>query len=103
MLDNTTTPPTVRIRVEPGEPTRVVEVSIEVTGAVTEATAGGDASSAMRAKWLLPEGAIFRQADWAAAKAAAVQTLAASRYAAAKLAVSEADIDPETHAARAFA
>ena len=29
---------TVRIRVEPGEPTRVVEVSLEVTGAVTEVT-----------------------------------------------------------------
>ena len=52
------------------------------------------------AKWLLPQGAVFRQADWFAAKAAAVQTLAASRYAAAKLVSSEADIDPETHAAR---
>ena len=100
VLDNTTTPPTVRIRVDPGEPTRVVEVSIEVTGAVTEAPGGADAVSAMHAKWLLPEGAIFRQADWLAAKAAAVQTLAASRYAAAKLISSEADIDPDTHAAR---
>jgi translocation and assembly module TamA len=100
VLDNTTTPPTVRIRVEPGEPTRVVEVSLEVTGAVTEAPAGSNAGSAMRDKWLLPEDAIFRQADWAAAKAAAVQTLAASRYAAAKLTGSEADIDPQTHAAR---
>jgi translocation and assembly module TamA len=100
VLDNTTTPPTVRIRVEPGEPTRVVEVSIVMTGAVTESAAGSNAGSAMRDKWLLPEGAIFRQADWAAAKAAAVQTLATSRYAAAKLTGSEADVDPETHAAR---
>jgi translocation and assembly module TamA len=99
VLDDTTTPPTVRVRVEPGEPTLVVEVSVEVTGAVTEAPGGADAVSAMQAKWLLPEGAIFRQADWLAAKAAAVQTLAASRYAAAKLIRSEADIDPETHAA----
>ena len=98
-LDNTTTPPTVRIRVEPGEPTRVAEVSIEVTGAVTEALGGADAISAMQAKWLLPRGAVFRQADWLAAKAAAVQTLAASRYAAAKLVSSEADIDPDTHSA----
>jgi translocation and assembly module TamA len=98
-LDNTTTPPTVRIRVEPGEPTRVVEVSIEVTGAVIEALDGAGAVAAMQATWLLPRGAVFRQADWIAAKAAAVQTLAASRYAAAKLVSSEADIDPDTHAA----
>jgi translocation and assembly module TamA len=98
-LDNTTTPPTVRIRVEPGEPTRVVEVSIEVTGAAIEAPDGADAVAAMQATWLLPRGAVFRQADWIAAKAAAVQTLAASRYAAAKLVSSEADIDPDTHAA----
>jgi translocation and assembly module TamA len=98
-LDNTTTPPTVRIRVEPGEPTLVVEVSIEVTGAVIEAPGGADAVAAMQATWLLPRGSVFRQADWFAAKAAAVQTLAASRYAAAKLTRSEADIDPDTHAA----
>jgi len=98
-LDNTTTPPTVRIRVEPGEPTRVAEVSIEVTGAVIEAPGGVGAVTAMRAAWLLPQGAIFTQADWSAAKAVAVQTLAASRYAAAKLVSSEADIDPDTHAA----
>jgi translocation and assembly module TamA len=98
-LDNTTTPPTARIRVEPGEPTRVVEVSIDVTGAVIEALDGAGAVAAMQATWLLPRGAVFRQADWIAAKAAAVQTLAASRYAAAKLVSSEADIDPDTHAA----
>ena len=98
-LDNTTTPPTVRIHVEPGEPTRVAEVSIEVTGAVIEAPGGADAVAAMQATWLLPRGAVFRQADWIAAKVAAVQTLAASRYAAAKLVSSEADIDPDTHAA----
>jgi translocation and assembly module TamA len=100
VLDNTTTPPTVRIRVEPGEPTQVVEVSIEVTGAVTEAGGGSDAVSALRDKWLLPRGAVFKQSDWSAAKAAAVQTLGANRYAAAKVANSEADIDPETRAAR---
>jgi translocation and assembly module TamA len=77
----------------------VVEVSIEVTGAVIEAPGGADAVAAMQATWLLPRGSVFRQADWFAAKAAAVQTLAASRYAAAKLTRSEADIDPDTHAA----
>jgi translocation and assembly module TamA len=99
-LDETTKPPTVRIRVEPGEPTLIVEVSIEATGAVTEELGGAGAIAAVRDKWSLPQGAIFRQSDWAAAKAAAVQTLASSRYAAAKLVSSEADIDPDTRAAR---
>jgi translocation and assembly module TamA len=98
-LDESTKPPTVRIRVEPGEPTLVVDVAVEAIGPVTEAVDGADAIAAMRGKWLLPQGSIFRQADWTAAKAAAVQTLAASRYAAAKLVASEADIDPETRAA----
>lgn len=99
-LDNTTKPPTVRIRVEPGEPTLVVDVLIEVTGAVAEAEGRADAIAAVRAKWLLPQGSVFRQADWAAAKTSAVQTLAASRYVAAKLTSSEADIDPDTRVAR---
>ncbi len=99
-LDASTTPPTVRIRVEPGEPTLVVEVSIATTGAVNEADEGAGAVAAIRAKWLLPTGSVFRQADWATAKAAAVQTLSANRYAAAKIGNSEADIDPDTRAAR---
>ena len=99
-LDGTTTPPTVRIRVEAGEPTLVSEVMIEASGAVTEAADGADALAAVRAKWLLPQGSVFRQAEWAAAKAAAVRMLAANRYAATKLTSSEADIDPETRVAR---
>jgi translocation and assembly module TamA len=100
VLDESATPPTVRIRVEPGEPTLVVEVSVDATGPVTDAEGGAAVIAAMRAKWLLPRGSIFRQADWAAAKTTAVQTLAESRYAGAKLTSSEADIDPGTHAAR---
>jgi translocation and assembly module TamA len=99
-LDESTKPPTVRIRIEPGEPTRVVEVSVETIGAVNEAERGADAVAAIRTKWLLPRGSIFNQADWVAAKSAAVQMLAASRYAAAKLSSSEADIDPDTLSAR---
>ncbi len=100
VLDESAKPPTVRIRVEPGEPTRVTEVSIEATGPVTETAGDAAALAAMRNGWLLPEGAVFRQADWVAAKAAAVQALAANRYAAAKLVSSAADIDPETRTAR---
>lgn len=100
VLDESAKPPTVRIRVEPGEPTRVTEVSIEATGAATEAAGDAATVAAMRSGWLLPPGAVFRQEDWAAAKSAAVRTLAAKRYAAAKLVSSNADVDPETRTAR---
>lgn len=99
-LDETTKPQTVRIRVEPGEPTQVVEVSIETTGAVNDAPDGPDVVALIRAKWQLPPGTVFRQSDWAAAKTAALQTLSAQRYAAARIGSSEADIDPDTRSAR---
>ena len=100
VLDESAKPPTVRIHVEPGEPTRVSEVSIEATGPATEAAGEAATVADMRAGWLLPPGAVFRQADWAAAKTAAVRALAAKRYAAARLVSSKADIDPETRTAR---
>jgi translocation and assembly module TamA len=53
----------------------------------------------MRKEWSLPKGAVFRQADWVAAKTGAVQVFAADRYAAAKLSESRGDVDPETHSA----
>ena len=99
-VDGATTPATVRIRVEPGEPTRIADVSISVTGpAVTDPPSGGEAIARVRQRWSLPKGSIFRQADWAAAKSAAVSALASDRYAAAKLTESEASIDPDTRTA----
>lgn len=99
-IDRSTTPATVRLRIEPGEPTSVTSVDLVVVGA---AALGGPEGSAlierMRKDWSLPKGAVFRQADWATAKTGAVQVLAADRYAAVKLAESRADVDPETHSA----
>lgn len=100
-LDRATQPPTVRIRIEPGLPTRITAVDIEVTGAVSAEPAGGPQTIARtRAAWSLPEGAIFTQAAWIRAKAAAVQALSAERYASARIVASEAAIDPETRSAR---
>ena len=90
----------LRLKVEPGEPTRIESVAISFTGAL----AGDDADAAtrmaaVRAKWSLPGGAIFRQQDWDAAKARAVEEIAGVRYASARIAASEARIDPGRHAA----
>ncbi len=98
-VDLESNPMTVVVRVEPGEPTRITEVVIDVTGdAATDPLANGTVAGLRRA-WLLPKGAIFRQADWASAKSAAVSALASDRYAAAKLAESEASVDPEARTA----
>ena len=90
----------LRLKVIPGEPTRIASVVISFTGAVADADPGGAARmAAVRAQWPLAGGAIFRQQDWDAAKAHAVEGLAALRYAAARIAKSEARVDPERHAA----
>ncbi|HSV18649.1 MAG TPA: BamA/TamA family outer membrane protein [Casimicrobiaceae bacterium] len=96
-VDRATTPATVTVVVTPGDPTRIHAVDVEVTGPA--ATQSPAAVSRVRDEWRLPLGAIFRQAAWDEAKQRAVATLAAERYAAARLAQSEANIDPDAKAA----
>lgn len=88
----------VRITVDPGPRTIVSAADIGVTGAV----AGEDPQriAAIRSSWSLPPGQAFRQEDWDAAKDQGLQTLQKSRYAAARLADSQARIDPERHDAQ---
>ena len=100
-LDREAAPPTVKINIEPGLPTRVTAVNLDITGALlADAPDAARAIAELKTGWRLPEGAIFRQSAWLAAKAAAVRSLAAERYAAARIVTSEAAIDPETRSAR---
>lgn len=99
-VDRSTSPATVRIRIEPGDATTVASVELTVVGAAAvDAPHGAALIARTQAGWSLPKGTVFRQADWAAAKAGAVQTLGSDRYAAARLVDSKADIDPAAHAA----
>jgi len=99
-IDRTATPPLVTLTVAPGEPTQVASVRITVTGpATTDAPLGTEAIARLRAGWALEKGEVFRQSAWSAAKTKAVATLAASPYAAARIAHSEAAIDPERRSA----
>ncbi len=87
---------TVHVKVEPGDPVRISEVSLEVTGpASTDPAQGTDAIAALRDTWSLPKGAQFRQTQWDNAKRRAVSVLASTPYAAARIAKSEAVIDPQ--------
>ncbi|MET0204725.1 MAG: BamA/TamA family outer membrane protein [Casimicrobiaceae bacterium] len=94
-VDRSTKPITITLKVVLGVPTRIHDLRIEVTGpAERDDAQGAEAIAKLRRDWGLPQGAIFDQTTWDRAKARAVQTLAASPYAAAALTSSEARIDP---------
>ncbi|HXZ50760.1 MAG TPA: BamA/TamA family outer membrane protein [Burkholderiales bacterium] len=89
-----------RIKVDPGEPTRVSAVALRFSGPVAAADPWDEARRrAVRRAFGLQAGARFTQAAWEAAKQRALAALAAERYAAASIAASEARIDPETRSA----
>jgi len=94
-VDRATRPMTVTLHVVLGPPTRIHDVKIDVSGpAAGDGGAGAEAIAQLRREWGLPQGAIFTQAAWDRAKGRAVQTLAASPYAAAAITDSRAQIDP---------
>ena len=99
-IDRRTKPATVTLKVDTGEPTRIDKLRITVEGpAASDAPLGTDAIASLTRDWVLPAGAQFRQSTWTAAKDQAVATLTASPYAAARIAKSEAFIDPERRSA----
>jgi len=98
-IDRDAKPVTVTLTMSPGAPTRIAAVRIDVAGPVVADPLGGAAITKIRADWGLPEGDVFRQAAWTAAKDRALATLRAGPFAAARIARSEAAIDPDAHAA----
>ena len=89
----------LRLRVEPGVRATVRSVQIEFRGAIA-GTGSGDAArmAALRAAWPLVDGSPFRQEDWRSAKQAALQSLLAEDYAAARIESSRAEVDPASGA-----
>ena len=79
--------------------TTIREVNIDVDGPAKATPEGSAAIAQLRDQWLLPRGDPFRQQRWTAAQQRAVTTLAASPFAAAKLAASEALVNPPERAA----
>ena len=95
-IDRKTTPVAVTLVVDPGVPTRIASVRITVTGpASADSPLGTDTIGRITKEWALPEGAQFKQEAWTLAKERAINTLTGSPYAAARIAKSEALIDPE--------
>ncbi|HZP88361.1 MAG TPA: autotransporter assembly complex family protein [Burkholderiales bacterium] len=86
----------VHVKVTPGEPVRITDVSIDVNGpAATDKQYGAPAIASLHDTWSLRKGERFRQTEWDDAKRRAVTTLASSPYAAARITKSEALIDPD--------
>jgi len=95
-IDRKTTPVAVTLVVDPGVPTRIASVRITVTGpASADSPLGTETIARITKEWALPEGAQFKQEAWTLAKERAINTLTGSPYAAARIAKSEALIDPE--------
>ena len=86
--------PIARIVIESGAATRVGEVDIRFVGAIADGESSQRARmERLRNNWSLAPGAIFRQADWSAAKDALLKNLLARDYPAATLQKSAAEID----------
>jgi len=99
-VDETVQPWRVLLTLEPGERTNVAAVDIRFSGPGAEDPQARDLLAQVRESWPLQAGQPFRQEDWEAAKRKAVSELSRWRYAAARVASSEARIDPDQHQAR---
>jgi len=84
-----------RFVVKPGEPSRVAAVDLELRGAIP-AAARSARLAAMRKSWPLRKDMVFRQAQWEAAKRGTLQLLLTGQYPAAKIAFSQATVNPQT-------
>jgi len=90
----------LRISVDPGALTLVRGVTINFTGAVAgDEAANRRLRARIQRQFGLQPGMPFRQADWEAAKQAALGSLLAGVYVAASLAASEARVDPAASSA----
>jgi len=98
-IDDTAEPWRVTLHLDPGERTRVARVELQVTGPAATDPDARDLIAETRREWPLRQGAPFRQEDWTAAKDTAVRTLSGWRYAGARIASSEARVDPATREA----
>jgi translocation and assembly module TamA len=98
-IDRGADPWVVSLVVEPGPRTRVARVDLRFSGPAASDPEAGNLLRRIRARWPLADGQPFRQESWENAKRQAVRDLSEWRYAAARIADSRAEIDPQSQTA----
>ncbi len=96
-LDESTQPPRITIRIQPGEPVRVTAIDLHVWR--PNDTPDPETSARLLEHWSLGPGTIFSSSAWEAAKDDALLTLLVKRFPEARIRHSEARVDPSTHSA----
>ncbi len=91
-IERSGTIPVVLIKVVPGEPSLVHGLDLRVDG--PDGKPDADLTARLNRAWTLKPGAVFRDADWEAAKTKALSALLAGRWPAARIADSRATVDP---------
>jgi translocation and assembly module TamA len=99
------TPPAVVLEIDLGPRTHVAQWRLALDGELEHARQADDAGARALARrlarrWPLPEGAPFRNADWAGGKSGLLAQLRAAGYAQAELAGSAAQVDAQTNQAQ---
>lgn len=94
----------VLVNIEPGARTTVQELEIKFSGALEDAAKLGQGQAqthkdSLIANWSLPNGAAFRDSEWANAKNQLSENLRNDSYAAAVILDSAAEIDADSHTA----
>jgi translocation and assembly module TamA len=89
----------VSYRITPGPRTTVRSVKLTFAGALQTRTDAAGLRGRIERNFSLKQGMPFRQTDWNAAKLNVLRPLLAGAYPAAKVAASEARIDPDARAA----
>lgn len=89
-----------RFNIAPGAPTLVDAATIRFSGHIATDPAAEQRINRLRRQWSMKPGERFRQAAWNDAKGALLKDLLNRDYPAARIAASEARIDPERRAAQ---
>ncbi|MBB6577405.1 translocation and assembly module TamA [Comamonas odontotermitis] len=92
--------PQIVISVTPGVQTKVADVALDYSGAVTEEKNFASRRERLQRNWDLQPGAGFTQKGWDGAKSEGLRALQRRRYPTAKIESSKADIDGDTNQAR---
>lgn len=107
-IDDSATPPLLRMSVEPGPRAVIERLTLEVQGGLYDAVAGGDVpaevlAQALQTEWALQPGQPFTQSAWDSAKNRVLATLRSNGYLSAQWSGTAAQVNAADNTVRIFA